>query len=208
MKQPPPKHDYYAILGIPKSASLGQIKKAYRQLAQTHHPDRAGDSGHIVLINEAYTTLKDPKKRADYDAYHAIYFSTTGKLAHKVATTARHNLQKSPIIMANLKKLERQAVAFAQFAEHQFYHHPAFKNAKTLFGKISDFMASHTPNTPTLIITDTLATHGGQITFTHANQTIRTTLPKGLTDGSHIKLTMGGVAVWFVIRIKYDDGRT
>lgn len=208
MKQPLPKHDYYAILGISKSADIGQIKKAYRQLAQTHHPDRTGQSGYIVLINEAYATLKDPKKRAEYDVYHAVYFSTTGKIARKVTTIVSHNLQKSPTVMAKLKQLERQSLVFAHFAEREL-RPMLIKNGKILFDKFSEFMATYKPNThasnthqyPTLIITPTLAIHGGQMSFVHDGQNIRTTLPKGLADGSHIKLTINGVAVWFVIKV-------
>lgn len=216
MKKQPPKHDYYAILGVPKSADIGQIKKNYRQLAKRYHPDRAGDSGHIVLINEAYATLKDPKKRVEYDVYHAVYFSTVGKIAHKVVVAVSYNLQKFPTIMVHLKNLEHQATAFAQFAEHELK--PVFiKNAKTLFGKFSNLMATHTPNasassnfkhgttqsTSTLIITPQLAIQGGQITFVYNGQTIRTTLPQGLTDGSQIKLTMDGLPVRFVIKIAF-----
>lgn len=189
-------HDYYTILGVPKSATTAQIKHAYRKLATVHHPDKAGDSRYIVLINEAYATLKDPKKRADYDTHHALYFSKAGK----VATTLGEKLQQSPTIMAHLKSLERQATAFAQFAEHELK--PVFiKNAKTLFAKAQHFIHKHKQTLPTLIISQTLAKDGGQITFNHHNQTIRTTLPKGLTDGSQIKLTIDGVGVWFVIKV-------
>lgn len=189
-------HDYYAILGVPKSASTAQIKHAYRKLATVHHPDKAGDSRYIVLINEAYAILKDPKKRHEYDAYHALYFSKAGK----VATTLGEKLQQSPTIMAHLKSLERQATAFAQFAEYELK--PVFiKNAKTLFAKAQNFIHKHKQTLPTLIISQTLAKDGGQITFSHHNQTIRTTLPKGLTDGSQIKLTIDGVGVWFVIKV-------
>lgn len=63
--------DYYAILGVPATASAEDIKKAYRKLALEHHPDRAGKESEARFkeINEAYQILSDPKKRAVYDRY-------------------------------------------------------------------------------------------------------------------------------------------
>ena len=59
--------DYYKTLGVNKSASPEEIKKAYKKLAMQHHPDRGGDQRTFQEINEAYDTLKDPAKRQDYD---------------------------------------------------------------------------------------------------------------------------------------------
>lgn len=69
------KRDYYEILGLPKTASVEDIKKAYRQLAMKHHPDRV-ETAHkkeaeerFKEISEAYAVLSDPKKRSVYDQY-------------------------------------------------------------------------------------------------------------------------------------------
>ena len=59
--------DYYAILGVSRSASQEEIKKAYRKLAMKHHPDRGGDGELLSKINEAYDVLGDPNKRQQYD---------------------------------------------------------------------------------------------------------------------------------------------
>lgn len=59
--------DYYSILGVPKSASEDEIKKAYRKLAMKHHPDRGGDQTKFQQVQEAYETLSDPQRRAQYD---------------------------------------------------------------------------------------------------------------------------------------------
>jgi DnaJ-class molecular chaperone len=60
--------DYYSILNIPKTASLDEIKKAYRKLAMKHHPDRnGGDDTQFKKIQEAYDTLSDTSKRQQYD---------------------------------------------------------------------------------------------------------------------------------------------
>lgn len=66
--------DYYQILGLDRSASAEDIKKAYRKLARKYHPDvsKEGDAGErMAEINEAHTVLSDPEKRAAYDAVGA-----------------------------------------------------------------------------------------------------------------------------------------
>lgn len=59
--------DYYSILGVSKSASDDEIKKAFRRLAHEHHPDKGGDASKFKDINEAYQVLSDPQKRKLFD---------------------------------------------------------------------------------------------------------------------------------------------
>src|SRR6185437_13540892 len=62
--------DYYHILGVEKSASEEDIKKAYRKLAHQYHPDKpGGDERKFKEINEAYQVLSDKGKRAHYDRF-------------------------------------------------------------------------------------------------------------------------------------------
>ena len=59
--------DLYKILGVPKEASPEEIKKAYKQMAKKHHPDRGGNSNHFHLVNVAGQILRDHAKRKEYD---------------------------------------------------------------------------------------------------------------------------------------------
>ncbi len=61
--------DYYKALGVPRTATADEIKKAFRKLARTHHPDAGGDEAKFKEINEAYEVLSDDKKRKLYDQY-------------------------------------------------------------------------------------------------------------------------------------------
>jgi curved DNA-binding protein len=59
--------NYYDVLGVSKSATSDEIKRAYRRLASQHHPDKGGDTGKFQEIEAAYRTLSDTEKRAEYD---------------------------------------------------------------------------------------------------------------------------------------------
>lgn len=59
--------DYYSILGVSKTATPDEIKKAYRKLAAIHHPDKGGDVARFQEIQEANEILSDTKKRQEYD---------------------------------------------------------------------------------------------------------------------------------------------
>ncbi len=62
--------DYYDILGVGKSASEDEIKKAFRKLAHEHHPDKkSGDEKKFKELNEAYQVLSNSEKRKQYDQY-------------------------------------------------------------------------------------------------------------------------------------------
>src|SRR2546428_3778596 len=67
------KRDYYEVLGVPRNASLDDIKKAYRKMALKHHPDKnPGDARaeeKFKAAAEAYGVLSDDEKRARYDRY-------------------------------------------------------------------------------------------------------------------------------------------
>jgi curved DNA-binding protein len=67
--------DYYQILGVPRTASQAEIKKAFRKLAREHHPDRnPGDKAaekRFKDVNEANAVLSDPEKRKQYDVLGA-----------------------------------------------------------------------------------------------------------------------------------------
>ena len=65
--------DYYVLLGVQRDASEADLKKAFRQLAMKYHPDRNPDNKEseekFKEINEAYSCLSDPAKRAHYDQF-------------------------------------------------------------------------------------------------------------------------------------------
>ena len=62
------KKNYYQILGVAKTADEAEIKKSFRNLSKTHHPDKGGDTNKFKEINEANSILTDLPKRTLYDS--------------------------------------------------------------------------------------------------------------------------------------------
>jgi molecular chaperone DnaJ len=78
------KRDYYEVLGVSRSVSSEEIKRAYRQLAVKFHPDKNPDDPHaeekFKELGEAYDVLMDSNKRAAYDRFgHAAFAQGTGR---------------------------------------------------------------------------------------------------------------------------------
>lgn len=142
---------YYSILGVPTSASADEIKKAFKSLAKTHHPDKnPGSSYHderFKLINEAYQVLSDPVKKSKYDAY--ILYGNSGP-TNQQRPTQTHNYQQTtykrprrdPKVVEEERKLKRKyyfytavfAVGITVFGTF-FYYFMNKYSAKTYYEK-------------------------------------------------------------------------
>jgi curved DNA-binding protein len=61
--------NYYEVLGVQKTASTDEVKKAFKKLARKHHPDAGGDESKFKDISEAYEVLSDAEKRREYDTF-------------------------------------------------------------------------------------------------------------------------------------------
>ena len=76
------KRDYYEVLGVSKTATQDELKKAYRKLARKYHPDLNKDNPEaeekFKECNEAYDVLSDEQKRAQYDQFGHAAFENGG----------------------------------------------------------------------------------------------------------------------------------
>ena len=74
--------DYYTTLGVGKTATQEEIKRAYKKLANIHHPDKGGDQTKFKEISAAYDTIGDKQKRAEYDNQQAYGYTNSYSTHH------------------------------------------------------------------------------------------------------------------------------
>jgi curved DNA-binding protein len=175
--------DYYKILGVDKSASQDEIKKAYRKLARKYHPDlNPNDKEANKLfqqINEANEALSDPDKRKKYDEYGENW-----KHADQFAGQSRtHN----PFSGGNTgggsytdSGYDFGGGNFSDFFESMFGGGSGRSRSKARF-KGQDLQASLN-----ISLRDAAATHKPTITVNGKN--LRITIPGGIANGQVIKL--------------------
>lgn len=181
--------DYYKILGVEKSATKEDIRRAFRKLAAKHHPDRnpddAGAEERFKEINEAYTVLSDEEKRKLYDQY-----GTTGAVppfAQGGGTRVYSNV--SP----------EEFAGFSDFFQSLFGGFQTRGGYGTAFGDEVDrggadpFAAYRSASRPRAVearldvgLLD--AYRGGAASIRVEGKGLEVTLPQGVRDGAKLRL--------------------
>ena len=188
--------DYYKILGVDKTATQDEIKKAYRKLARKYHPDLNPNDPSakekFQAINEANEVLSDPEKRKKYDAYgenwkHADEFEAqrkayqggggTGGAEYWYSTDGQHFTGG----FGDMHGFGGNASGFSDFFEELFGHRGATGGRGRGAFRVQDIEAELR-----LTLREAAVTH--KQTFTVGGETLRITVPAGVANGQVIKL--------------------
>lgn len=176
--------DYYQILGVDKSASQADIKKAYRKLARKFHPDLnpndPGAKDKFQQINEANEVLGDPEKRKKYDEYGEHWKHADELEAQKKARQqAGGGAQGFGGFGGGGQGFGGDGGDFSDFFESMFGHRGRGQGSAGFRGQ--DFNAElH------LSLRDAAHTHKQVLTVN--GKQVRITIPAGVADGQVIKL--------------------
>ena len=170
--------DYYQVLGVDKTASQDDIKKAFRKLARKYHPDLnpndATAKDKFQAINEANEVLSDPEKRKKYDEYgehwkHADEFEAQKRAQQQAGTGGFGGFGG------------QDADGFSDFFEQMFGHRTRGGGGANTGFRGQDFHADLN-----LSLRDAAQTHKQILTVNGKN--VRITIPAGVANGQVIKL--------------------
>lgn len=182
--------DYYKILGISKSASEDDVKKAYRKLARKYHPDLNPNdkeaSKQFQQINEANEVLSDPKKRKKYDEYGEHWQNAEQFEQAKRSQAGQGAYQGSgnPFGGSSSRSYTSDDFGgsnFSDFFESMFGSAGGRRGRGQVKYKGQDYQAELKIN-----LLDAYHTHKQTLTVNGKN--LRITIPGGIADGQVIKL--------------------
>lgn len=177
--------DYYKVLGVDKSASEEDIKKAYRKLARKYHPDLNPNDKEankkFQQINEANEVLSDPDKRKKYDQYGKDW-----KHAEQFEQARQSGRHAGPEQWGQPFTGDFEEGDFSDFFESLFGGAGGRRNRS----RQTKFRGQDVQGEFQLNLTDAYKTH--QQTFTINGKNIRITIPAGVENGQKIKITGHG----------------
>ncbi len=202
---------YYESLGVSKDASEADIKKAYRTLVRKYHPDVSdlpNSDEKIAEINNAYETLRDADKRAEYDAMQANPFAGRGGFGGAGASgqggfrweDMQDQFGEGAPFGSGSFRFDDIFSAFGAGAGdgRQANSNSGFRGAGAMPGRdqhaeISVSLAS-VYNGDDYSIKLNVPTRQPTGTISHELKTLKIKIPKGITEGKQIRLTGQGAA--------------
>lgn len=182
--------DYYSILGVPKTATADEIKKAYRKLARKYHPDinQNNEEAHnkFQQINEANEVLSDAEKRKKYDEYGENW-----KHAEEYEKARQQQAQQGGFSdFGGGYSFSGSDGEFSDFFESLFGRHKGTTGGRHSRGYRGQDYTSELH----LSLRDVYETH--KQTLTINGKKLRITIPAGVSDGQTIKIAgQGGAGV-------------
>jgi curved DNA-binding protein len=190
--------DYYEVLGVPRTATQEEVRKAFRKLARVHHPDVAKDKKSAETkfkeINEAYEVLGDPENRRKYDELGANW--------DRVRNGGGNGSQ-------SWGEPSFSGTGFSDFFE-QFFGRATGGNPFAGFagaGRTGTGAAREVD----LLVTLSEALNGGKkkVSFRRAGktETYQVSIPKGVRDGQRIRLAAGatGQGADIYLRVRFEQ---
>ena len=194
--------DYYALLGVPKTAGEAEIKSAYRKLALKHHPDRnqgnKTSEGKFKEINEAYEVLSDPKKRKLYDQFGKDWQGGQGY--RPPPPGGGYQQRQQPPGGFQYQSQGGQGAGYEQFGDFSDFFKSMFGGAQGMggFGGMEEGAGGRSPLDMEaelqLSVEDLIRGGHKQLSFSYRagrkteTKEISVKLPKGLRDGATIRL--------------------
>jgi curved DNA-binding protein len=181
--------DYYNVLGVDKTATADDIKKAYRKLARKYHPDLNPDDENAKKkfqeINEANEVLTDPEKRQKYDQYGENWkHGEAYEQAQQQGRSARGTTGQSPFEGYDFNYSGNYDTGeYSDFFEQMF-------GSRFGGGRRSAFRGQDYQADVELTLAQAAKTH--QQMFTVNGRNIRITVPAGVQDQQKIKLASQG----------------